>query len=301
MDRPAPVRSCGEIVSSGFYKRRRGILEHIEAGEIDLLESGIHDYLSLKANLLIGSPSGIPVGVCFTSAPAIHAHCKRVSERSIQRCLSHLEEIRWLKTFRAPNQRGNYPALICRASVHDLSGNEYRINADATTDWRHPVYEPVVQVSPETSNPVRKMAGLREERVKNREGMKPAPKPAAPADARFQPFFQFAYEAFTRKHGARKPIWQGKDRNGLKNLLKNQSAEALPLVRLQALWQNYLNSTESFTAKQGDSLAYFCSNIDRFSAGPLTAGSGKVNYAKPTATDLALRNARALGLDGKVN
>jgi hypothetical protein len=159
----------GSEVSAGFYKRRRGILEHIEASEIDLLESGIHDYLSLKANLLIGSPSSIPVGICFTSAPAIHAHCKRVSERTIQRCLAHLEEIGWLKTFRSPNQRGNYPALICRASVHDLAGNEYRINASATTDWRHPVYEAVGQVSPETSNPVGKVAGIREEREEKRE------------------------------------------------------------------------------------------------------------------------------------
>jgi hypothetical protein len=36
-------------MSSGYYKRRRGIVEHIESGEIDLLESGVHDYLSLKA------------------------------------------------------------------------------------------------------------------------------------------------------------------------------------------------------------------------------------------------------------
>jgi len=153
-------------MSSGFYKRRRGILEHIEAGTIDLLESGIHDFLNLKANLLIGSDSAVPVGFVFTSAPAIHAYCKRVSERTIQRILEHLEEIGWIKTFRAPNQRGNYLSLICRASVHDLSGNEYRINADATTDWRHPVYEPVGQLSPETGNVVLKVAGLREERSK---------------------------------------------------------------------------------------------------------------------------------------
>jgi len=50
-----------------------------------------------------------------------------------------------------------------------LSGNEYRVNADATTDWRHPVYEPVGQLSPETSNAVLKLAGYREKRVENRQ------------------------------------------------------------------------------------------------------------------------------------
>jgi hypothetical protein len=178
-------------MSAGYYKRRRGVLEHIENGTIDLLENGIHDYLNLKANLLIGSPSSIPVGICFTSAPAIHAHCKRVSERTIQRCLAHFEEIGWLKTFREPNQRGNYPVLLCRASIHDqqgscwevdtpnvncchprcktLSGREYRVNGEATTDWRHPVYEAVGQLSPETSNAVRKLAGIREVRREKRK------------------------------------------------------------------------------------------------------------------------------------
>jgi len=45
-------------MSAGFYKRRRGVVEHIENGTIDLLEDGIHDYLSLsmvRALFLLGS------------------------------------------------------------------------------------------------------------------------------------------------------------------------------------------------------------------------------------------------------
>src|SRR5690242_10860910 len=91
---------------AGYYKRRRGVYEHIIDGTIDLLEDGIHDFLCLSANLVIGGDSSKPAGVCFTSAPAIHAHCRRVSERTIQRCMEHLEAIGWIKTFRAPNQRG---------------------------------------------------------------------------------------------------------------------------------------------------------------------------------------------------
>ncbi len=153
-------------MSTGFYKRRRGLLEHIEAGTIDLLEDGIHDYLSFKANLLIGSPCSIPPGVCFTSAPAIHAHCRRVSERTIQRCLEHLVAIGWLKAWKTPGKRGNYPVLVCRASVHDLSGNEYRINGAKTVDWRHPVYEPVGEVSGNCPESVGSLSGNREKRTK---------------------------------------------------------------------------------------------------------------------------------------
>jgi hypothetical protein len=185
--------------AGGFYKRRRGILEHIENDKIDLLENGIHDYLCLKANLVIGSKSSIPAGVCFTSAPAIHAHCRRVSERTIQRCLEHFEAIRWLKTFKTPGKRGNYPALLCRASVHDLSGKEYRVNAEATTDWRHPVYEPVGDLSGNCRRFVRKKAGNREVRGEreNRE------KETNPLEAEGGGFEEF-WKVYPRKENKRK-------------------------------------------------------------------------------------------------
>lgn len=290
------------MVSTGFYKRRRGVVEHIEAGTIDLLEDGIHDYLSLKTNLVIGNGWSLPAGVCTTSAPALHALCRRVSERTIQRILNHLEQIGWLKTWKIPGKHGNYVVLICRASVHDLSGNEYRVNGEATTDWRHPVYELVGEMSGSCPPSVGNVAGLREVRIesKREEKENPAAKPAPPADPRYRPFVDFAFKGYEAKHG-RKPLWQGKDFSALKALLRAQSAEHLPLSRLTTLWRYFIDSTEAFIGKQGGSLAYFCSNIDKFSDGPLTAGSGKVNYGKPTATDLALRNARTLGLDKPVN
>ena len=129
---------------------------------------------------------------------------------------------------------------------------------------------------------------------------------AAPGDSRFQPFFNFAFESFAVKHG-RKPLWQGKDRNGLKNLLKNHRAESLSLQRLQTSWRNFLDSTETFTVKQGGSLAYFCSNIDKFSGGPIMAtpqkggNNGNRSDGKPSASDLAIQNARALGLNRLAN
>jgi hypothetical protein len=108
----------------------------------------------------------------------------------------------------------------------------------------------------------------------------------APGDSRFQPFFAFAFESFAVKHG-RKPLWQGKDRNGLKNLLKNHGAEILSLERLQTNWRNFLDSTEPFTVKQGDSLGYFSSNVDKFSDGPILAAprKGTNENRKPTVGD----------------
>lgn len=188
-------------MSTGWYKRRRGILEHIESGTIDLLESGIHDYLSLKANLVIGSPCSIPVGICFTSAPAIHVHCPRVSERTIQRCLKHLEEIGWLKTWKVPGKRGNYPVLLCRGSVADLSGKEYRINGVKTVDWKRPVYEPVGELSGNASASVGTQSGYREVRSKNREESKPS------KNATCGKFGQHETQRQTRPLVPSLPIW----------------------------------------------------------------------------------------------
>jgi hypothetical protein len=261
-------------VTGGFYKRRRGIVEHIEAGTVDLLESGIHDYLCLKANLVIGNGFPFPAGVCFTSAPAIHARCRRrVSLRTVQRVFRHLEKIGWIKTW--PGECGNYATLICRASVHDMAGNEYRVNGVKTTDWRHPVYEPVAPQSQVGRATVAEMAGNREQRKEKREKQNKA-------------FTLLARAAFCAKYGV-SPSWQGKDWKCLQNLLA--SNKTLSLDELQARWNNYLESTDTFTANQGGSLGYFCLHADVFISGPIsypTRGgqNGKTSLADAVETTL---------------
>src|ERR1700739_2049510 len=143
-------------MTTGFYKRRRGILEHLEAGTINLIDLAIHDYLNLHANLLIGSQSSIPPGVCITSAAAIYAVCGgQISYKTIQRRLRHLEKIGWIKRFNVPGKRGNYPVLICRASVHDLTGKAGPTSCEHTTDWHEPKWVLVGNVSTnwETADP----------------------------------------------------------------------------------------------------------------------------------------------------
>lgn len=265
----------------GFYKRRRGILEHLENGRIGLIDLAIHDYLNLKANLVIDPACSIPPGVCFSSAVAIHAICsKGATERTIRRSLAHLEKIGWIKRWIPRGEAGNYPILVCRSSVHDLSGVEYRVNGAETMDWRHPVLESAA-VCPQS---VREVSGNREERVKNREKRKPAAKPTRPADPRRQPFVDFAYQAFTTKHG-QKPSWAGKDWKGLAVLL---AASPASLEELKIRWTSFLASTELFTVRQGGSLAYFCAHIDAFLSGPLLVERAKGgNGAKPSISDNA--------------
>lgn len=216
-------------MSQGFYKRRHGIVEHLESGAISLLDLAVHGYLNLKANLIVGNGAAVPAGVCITSAAAIHAtYPKQISERAIQRSLSHLEEIAWIKPWRKRGQSGKYPILIVRSSIHDLSENEYRVNAELTTDWRRPVYEHVAECAqdcPETVTPIRK------ERSENREVRGTSPTAAQPpSDPRHKLFVDFATAAFEESF-KQKPSWLTKDFAQLANLLKKNptlSLEELP-------------------------------------------------------------------------
>jgi len=153
----------------GFYKRRRGILEHLESGKVSLLDTAVHDLICLRANAVIGNGSSLPPGVWKGSAAAIHALCPRtISERAIQRSLEHLERIGWIKRWLTRGKKGNYPILVCRYSVADLSGKGYVINGEETTDWRQPKLESVTESSSLRSKPVTEAAPYREKRIEKR-------------------------------------------------------------------------------------------------------------------------------------
>jgi uncharacterized protein YdaU (DUF1376 family) len=113
----------------------------------------------------------------------------------------------------------------------------------------------------------------------------PATEPAPPADSRFQSFLDFAYKTFEQKHGQR-PTWAGRDFKALSALLA--SNKGLEPTELERRFRNYLGSTEPFTQKQGDSLAYFSAHTDSFLAGPICAqGKGTNGNAKSSANDAA--------------
>lgn len=258
---------------------RPGIEEHLIRGTISFFEFGIYVTVHMQANYSTGLWQG--------SAPRLLATAPRGANlRQIQRALEHLEGLGYLKSFRPNGARGNTAYLIDKFTVRSGARSGYRLNANLSISWKQAVYELVTE---DDAEPVAESAPYQEVRSKERrERQKPAAKPAPPADPRFQVFFALAYESFAVKHN-RKPLWLGKDRTGLKALLKSQGAASLPLERLRANWQNFLDSTEAFTAKQGDSLAYFCSNLDKFSDGPILAGKVKFNGDINAAVETTVR------------
>ncbi len=60
-----PAQTAASAASAGFYRRRRGIYEHLEIGDIDLLDLGLHDWLCGHARALMDSdryPAGVWIG-----------------------------------------------------------------------------------------------------------------------------------------------------------------------------------------------------------------------------------------------
>jgi hypothetical protein len=278
---------------------RPGIEEHLVRGAMSLCEFGIYALIHIQADYRTGIWRG--------SAPRIVATAPRgVSLRQVQRALEHFGESGYLKSFRVQGARGNTPYLIDKFTVRSGALKGYRVNAAKSESWQRPFYELVTElVAEEDAVPVAEgvaehdaLSRSKKKEVR-RKNQNPAAKTAPPADPRFQPFYTAAYEGFKGKHGS-PPVWGGKDQNSLRQFLKEH-----PEIALTA-WEsrvgNYFASTERFTVKQGGSLAYFISKFDAFASGPILEKTfaGGTN-GKPTATDLALRNARALGLDGKVN
>ncbi len=275
---------------NGYTQKRRGAVEHLRDGRFTLLEYGAHDLILALADKA--------TGIWWGSAKALAAICGAgdVTDRQARHLLESLEKKGYVRRFPKRRGHGNYPILVNKFEVTFGAYRGMRLNAEKTTDWRSPVYESCLEHGAEQGAQDGAVhAPFREGEERQTKRKNTAAKTAPLADLRFQPFFQFAYESFTCKHG-RKPIWQGKDQKGLKNLLRNQDVAAVSLERLQALWRNFLDSTDAFTVKQGDSLAYFCSNIDKFSDGPIRAGNRKVTNGNLTGTELATHNARALGL-----
>jgi hypothetical protein len=252
---------------NGFLQLRRGLWEHVRDGRMPTTEALTFIYICSEADTRTGIWKG--------SAKSLSGELG-ISERTARDVLEKMEDGDYIRRFAVPGRHACYPILVHKFPITQGEHNGEQLNAieskspvDLAYFPREQSVEDGVEHSVERGAAQRRSENREEKRRRN-----PAAKTAPPADPRFQPFFQFAYESFALKHG-RKPLWQGKDRNGLKNLLRSQSAEALPLERLQTLLRNFLDSNEAFIVKQGDSLAYFCSNIDKFSDGPILTAPGK--------------------------
>lgn len=279
---------------NGFAKIRAGLEDHLIAGCIGFFEAGVYTTIHLQADF----KSGLWIG----SAPRLLATAGRgASLRAVQHALERLAEIQFLRAFHIPGTRGNYPVLIHKYEPSFGALKGMRLNAVASEDWRHPVYEPVAEgdterVTEADTESDAEDAPSQEVEVKTKKQEKPSA--AAPrGDPRHQPFVEFATQAYATRFG-QAPTWSGKDFKKLGDLLRR--APVATAEDLQHRFAFYLDSTDSFIVGNGHALWLFCSKYDALREGPIVQ-RGRGSNGKPTVADVASKNWTGLGLNRPLN
>jgi len=144
-----------------FYRRRMGAGDHIKSGEISFFDDGLHDFICMEAQHQVGNGSPVPPGIWIGSARTLWFLSHRQDdERKIRRSLEKLTRLGWYKRWHQQGETGDYPILINRLVVRDKDGNDFCVNAEDTTDWKHPVLVPLPDPRRDVS--VRRPRGVRE-------------------------------------------------------------------------------------------------------------------------------------------
>lgn len=121
-------------MANGFTIIRRGLLDHLESGSLSLPDLGVYLILHLQCDFR--------TGIWIGSAEKIRVACPRSTTiRAIQKSISRLRKIGFVKTFSTRGKRGNYPLILDKYVVQSGALTGRRLNASLTTDWRRPVYE----------------------------------------------------------------------------------------------------------------------------------------------------------------
>lgn len=148
--------------AEGFIKIRRGLLKHLELGRLTAHDLGLYLAILLQANYR----TGLWVG---SAAKLFAIFPKENTLRRTQRSLERIEQIGFIKRFRVPGRRHNYPVLInkfeCTKGV--LTG--YRLNAEVSTDYRHPVYDHVTELTLSCHGADAELTPIQEVRSKKEE------------------------------------------------------------------------------------------------------------------------------------
>jgi hypothetical protein len=120
---------------NGYVPKRRGVLDHLQARRLTLLEYGAYDAIILLADKASGRWWG--------SAKALAALCGAgdLTERQARHILESLANKGYIRRFATPRAHGNYPILIDKYLVTFGALSGLRLNAATSDDWRKPVYE----------------------------------------------------------------------------------------------------------------------------------------------------------------
>lgn len=198
----------------------------------------------------------------------------RLSEREVRNSLRDLESLKELSTELNAGPHGTN-----LYSLPKMQGAEFAGGRKMQRGGQNLPITPV-QNAPEPSLTVQKQPS------------KPMASPEV-KDFRFSECKEIAYKDFKTRYGTN-PTWSAADYTQLTFLVARN--KELTTTEFSRRWQNFLNSTEKFTASQGGSLKFFCSRFDSFIEGALL--ETKRNGGKLSGRELTEHNLRAAGFIG---
>jgi hypothetical protein len=265
-------------VKERYIPIRPGILEHLLRGDISAFEFGVYVIVHLQADY--------GTGIWRGSAPRVLNSAPRGADlRKIQRAIEHLAEIGLLKAFTSQGKRGNYPVLINKFTVRSGALTGMRVNASKSNSWEHPVYEFCADSDAEG---VAEDAPIQE--VRSKEGRKPQhPVSASPgADSLELETKQSAFDVFWER-------WPRKadKADGRRAWLKIPIAE---YPAIMAGLEKFLTCEQWSRGIIPHASTWLNKKRWQDEDIPQVAIGGS-NGRKPTSSDLARANARALGLN----
>jgi len=130
-------------MKSGFVMMRVGLQEHLVAGALSAFDVGVYLILHLQVDFRTGIWTG--------SAPRLLATAPRGTKlRNMQRALSRLSKIGFIKAFHQHGTRGNYRVLINKYEPTSGALKGKRLNAGRSDSLHTPVYEPCALSDSET-------------------------------------------------------------------------------------------------------------------------------------------------------
>ena len=121
-------------MSGRFAKIRAGLEEHLVTGLLSAFDVGVYLILHLQADMR--------TGIWIGSAPRLLATAPRGrSRRDMQRALSRLAQIEFIRSFHRHGVRGNYRVLLHKFEPQFGALKGKRLNAMKSESWKAPIYE----------------------------------------------------------------------------------------------------------------------------------------------------------------
>jgi hypothetical protein len=263
-------------------------------------------------------------GIVWTN-PTIHAAKYGHVKRSAQYAFDRLNERHYIHAFPTAGSHYPHPILLNRYVVSSGVRKGMVLNAEKSTDYLNPVYEPceehvedVVQDVVEdvarvhiqdTKTPKTPRSGRQPRKARAVSSLK---RPSAntstqsaeaatlqsvvslpKTDTLSQAAKQYAREKFWSKRG-QYPSWGSGDYAQLAALLKRQPA--VTFKEFASRWDAFLDSSHPFYGNPARSLRFFCANFDAYLNGPVSHnGTGGLSREQQRQINTGRALARVLG------